>query len=168
MNRIFALQQTTQELRDQIRQSVQDQIRTAQREGQSGGPFVIVGKDGKVVSVQGEIPAGTPAASAIPAREFLRGLDVPPRAEGIAYAFLLSLAAMVILGPIARAFARRITISAERKQTQIPPQITEQLTQLSQAVDSIAIEVERISEGQRFTTKLLAEQQKAAKSLPSS
>jgi hypothetical protein len=29
--------------------------------------------------------------------------------------------------------------------------------QLQQAVDAIAIEVERLSEGQRFTTKLLAE-----------
>ena len=31
------------------------------------------------------------------------------------------------------------------------------LGQLQQAVDAIAIEVERLSEGQRFTTKLLAE-----------
>ena len=32
-----------------------------------------------------------------------------------------------------------------------------QLERLAQAVDSIAVEVERISEGQRFTTKLLSE-----------
>ena len=31
------------------------------------------------------------------------------------------------------------------------------MARLEQAVDSIALEVERISEGQRFTTKLLAE-----------
>jgi hypothetical protein len=34
------------------------------------------------------------------------------------------------------------------------------LGQLQQAVDAIAIEVERLSEGQRFTTKLLAERVK--------
>ena len=33
----------------------------------------------------------------------------------------------------------------------------ERMTRLEQAVESIALEVERISEGQRFTTKLLAE-----------
>jgi hypothetical protein len=33
----------------------------------------------------------------------------------------------------------------------------ERMTRLEQAVDSIALEVERISEGQRFTTKLLAD-----------
>src|SRR5687768_5009601 len=35
--------------------------------------------------------------------------------------------------------------------------IEERLTHLTNAVDAIAVEVERISEGQRFTTKLLAE-----------
>jgi hypothetical protein len=35
--------------------------------------------------------------------------------------------------------------------------IEEKLNQLTNSVDAIAIEVERISEGQRFTTKLLAE-----------
>jgi hypothetical protein len=36
------------------------------------------------------------------------------------------------------------------------------LGQLQQAVDAIAIEVERLSEGQRFTTKLLAERVKTS------
>jgi hypothetical protein len=35
------------------------------------------------------------------------------------------------------------------------------LARLEQAVDSIALEVERISEGQRFTTKLLSERAQA-------
>jgi hypothetical protein len=46
--------------------------------------------------------------------------------------------------------------------------LTSQLTQLTQAVDAIALEVERISEGQRFTTRLLSEQRDAARqALPS-
>jgi hypothetical protein len=35
--------------------------------------------------------------------------------------------------------------------------LEERLTRIEQAVDAIAVEVERISEGQRFTTKLLAD-----------
>ena len=35
-------------------------------------------------------------------------------------------------------------------------EISERLTRLEQTADSTALEVERISEGQRFTTKLLA------------
>lgn len=162
INQIFAQQQTAQELRDQIRTSVQEQIRTAQQQQQqrqAGGPFVIVSKDGKVTSIENVVPPGTPEASVVPAREFIRGLDVPPRAQNVAFAFLFTIGAMVIFGPIARAIARTIDRRSERPQ--IPAQVTTQLTQLTQAVDSIAIEVERISEGQRFTTKLLAEQQKA-------
>jgi hypothetical protein len=36
-------------------------------------------------------------------------------------------------------------------------EIRDGLARLEQAVDAIALEVERVSEGQRFTTKLLAE-----------
>jgi hypothetical protein len=40
------------------------------------------------------------------------------------------------------------------------------LAQLQRAVDAIAIEVERLSEGQRFTTKLLAEREREAAQIP--
>jgi hypothetical protein len=39
------------------------------------------------------------------------------------------------------------------------------LSRLEQAVDAIALEVERISEGQRFTTKLLSEQARQSNKL---
>jgi beta-lactam-binding protein with PASTA domain len=44
-------------------------------------------------------------------------------------------------------------------------QIHDGLRQLQEAVDAIAIEVERLSEGQRFTTKLLADQAKKSAEL---
>ena len=44
-----------------------------------------------------------------------------------------------------------------------PPRLTAdiatRLERIEQAVDAVAIEVERISEGQRFTTRLLSERQ---------
>ena len=57
--------------------------------------------------------------------------------------------------PLAKALARRMERGPS--QTSLPPDVTARLERMEQAVDSIAIEVERISEGQRFTTKLLAE-----------
>ena len=57
--------------------------------------------------------------------------------------------------PIARAFARRMEREPPRRE--LPADVTARLERMEQALDSIAIEVERISEGQRFTTKLLAE-----------
>jgi len=38
--------------------------------------------------------------------------------------------------------------------------ISERLDQMQQAIDAIALETERISEGQRYTTKLLSEKPK--------
>ena len=42
------------------------------------------------------------------------------------------------------------------------------LQRIEQAVESIALEVERIGEAQRFTTKLLAEREPVAGRIPSS
>ena len=62
----------------------------------------------------------------------------------------------------ARALARRI----EAKPTSsVPGDVAARLERMEQAIDSIAIEVERISEGQRFTTKLLADRVPAPGSL---
>ncbi|MDB4881398.1 MAG: hypothetical protein JWL95_164 [Gemmatimonadetes bacterium] len=47
------------------------------------------------------------------------------------------------------------------KETERRPLEDDRLARLEQAVEAIAIEVERISEGQRFTTKLLSERAQA-------
>jgi hypothetical protein len=61
----------------------------------------------------------------------------------------------VIGWPIARAYARRL--EARPSASAVPTEVQARLERMEQAIDSIAIEVERISEGQRFTTKLLSE-----------
>ena len=63
---------------------------------------------------------------------------------------------MCVIGwPVARAFARRI--EARPTAPEVPMEVQARLERMEQAIDSIAIEVERISEGQRFTTTLLSE-----------
>jgi hypothetical protein len=64
--------------------------------------------------------------------------------------------------PMARAFARKM--DAESKYPGLPTEVTDRLERMEHALDSIAIEVERITEGQRFTTKLLSEGRGAAES----
>jgi hypothetical protein len=62
--------------------------------------------------------------------------------------------ATIVLAPIARAFARRL----ERKPVeQLPGHVDDRLERMEQAIDAIAEQVERVAEGQRFTTKLLSE-----------
>lgn len=71
-----------------------------------------------------------------------------------------------ILTPLVRAFARRWERGlSDGAQMPSLRQVEDRLDRIERAVDSIAIEVERVSEGQRFVTKLLAE--KSAPQLPS-
>jgi hypothetical protein len=57
--------------------------------------------------------------------------------------------------PLARAYSRRM--DADSRNPRLPSEVTERLERMEHAIDSIAIEIERITEGQRFTTKLLSE-----------
>jgi hypothetical protein len=70
--------------------------------------------------------------------------------------FFVMTAAVLIFWPLTRAIARRI--NSGNVTQRVPAELSSQLTQLTQAVDAIAVEVERISEGQRFTTRLLSAQ----------
>jgi len=57
------------------------------------------------------------------------------------------------------AIARRL--EGKPASVSLSPDLASRLERIEQAVDSVAIEVERISEGQRFTTKLLNERSPA-------
>jgi hypothetical protein len=82
--------------------------------------------------------------------------------ESIPAPFLIPLAGtvfgtimMMVLGyPLVRAWARRLE---RRDQPALPDDVNERLARIEAAVETIAIEVERISESQRFLTKLQAD-----------
>ena len=57
--------------------------------------------------------------------------------------------------PVARAYSRRM--DAESKYPRLPNEVTQRLERMEQTLEAVAIEVERITEGQRFTTRLLSE-----------
>jgi chromosome segregation ATPase len=84
--------------------------------------------------------------------------DNPMQIDVTAITAILS---VFVLGPLAIVYARNLWKrgSAEKVETQLERQNAERLARLESAVDAIAIEMERVSEGQRFVTKLLAESQ---------
>jgi hypothetical protein len=59
---------------------------------------------------------------------------------------------------IAQAYVRSIEARRKGPRQELEPNVQERMSRIEHAVDAIAIEVERMSEGQRFTTRLLAEQ----------
>jgi hypothetical protein len=62
----------------------------------------------------------------------------------------------LLLGTLA--FWQVISPSPQASQETVPHQIDSQVERLQQSVDAIALEVERIGEGQRFINKLQQEQ----------
>lgn len=65
-----------------------------------------------------------------------------------------------VLCPLAIAAARLLWKRATQAPPAIDKEMSERMRRLESGVDSIAIEVERISEGQRFVTRLLSEREK--------
>ncbi|HEX6535118.1 MAG TPA: hypothetical protein VF041_10995 [Gemmatimonadaceae bacterium] len=80
---------------------------------------------------------------------------MPP--EGIA---IVSLAGIGFAAFTVGVIGRIIVKAIERRNVVQPKElalVASRLERIEQAIDAMAIEVERITEGQRFTTKLLAE-----------
>jgi len=66
---------------------------------------------------------------------------------------------MMVLGlPLVIVYARRMWIRDSARGSAASPETDERLERIEHAIDAISVEVERISEGQRFVTKLLADQ----------
>ena len=63
---------------------------------------------------------------------------------------------LFVLFPVAFAWARR-TLRRPERVPALPTETIDRIARIENAVDSIALEVERVSEGQRFVTKLMSE-----------
>jgi hypothetical protein len=131
-----------QQARDQA-QMIRDQaqaIRDAARAGRDMGHSIVV-------------RTGSPSGPS-------------PRQEKMMFAgfIIIVLATIVIFQPLVRAVARRLE-GNHRNVGPLDGGSAERLQRIEQAVDAMAIEIERISEGQRFTTKLLSSRLEAPVSL---
>lgn len=89
-----------------------------------------------------------------------------PEAIPVALFAFLAVSAIACT-PILRAVARRMEPHSSRNDAG-SSELRERMERMEQALDAIAIQVERIAEGQRFTTKLLSEQAQEPRRLTSS
>jgi hypothetical protein len=87
----------------------------------------------------------------------LRGGQIPPEAIQIVMAFFTTVTVIALGIPIIRAITRRWESKPQLPQA-ASADVTARLERIEQAVEAVAIEVERIAEAQRFSAKLLAEQ----------
>jgi hypothetical protein len=78
--------------------------------------------------------------------------EVPEEAMVIGILFIL-----FVLFPLTIALARRLWKRGSSGVVQLPPEWHERMHRLEQAVDTVAVEVERVTEGQRFMTRVMTE-----------
>lgn len=86
---------------------------------------------------------------------------IPPQAVDISLAFFASMVFIIVGLPIARAFARRMDRKSEGAVASAD--LAPRLDRIEQAIEAVAIEVERVSENQRYSTRIISE----LKGLPS-
>jgi len=143
-------QQTQQQAQQQAQrelQQAQREVQQAQREAQQA-----------VRQMQAELARNTAReGQPVPFPPFPPGgPQIPEGAVVISVAFFVMCAVIAIGLPIVRAITRRM----DRRNAAVPnadADMRDRLERIEQAVDAIAVEVERISEGQRFTTKIISE-----------
>jgi hypothetical protein len=86
--------------------------------------------------------------------------------EAIAVVFACISGATAVVA-IAKAYIKRLELKDKLSAGHsIAPNVEDRLVRIEQAVDAIAVEVERVAEGQRFATKLFADSLGEPKSLP--
>jgi hypothetical protein len=150
---------TRDQLREQIRTQVQqatEEARAAVREAQAARAQAQgIGAPG---GPDAPVPPGIPTIA-------VKGMpweaDIPPRVKDVSIAFFFMFAVVIVGWPIMRAIGKRIERGAPPPMA-VPAEMQAQMQHLMQSVDAIAIEVERISEGQRFATKMLSEKKTGA------
>ena len=126
-------EQVQRDVQQQIREQVQQQVRT----GQGQGPEIIVQR-------------GFPPP--------WERNDIPPHVVDVITMFVVAMVICIVGLPIARAVGRWI----DRRGAPVPvsAELAAQMTRIEQAVDTMSVEVERISEAQRFQAKLLSDREK--------
>lgn len=156
------------ELRDQLdrledqRSELQDELSAITDAAAKPGVIArIQAIDGRIIAVDKAIAdadAAVARAAAIPGAVVPEPPELPRNGPPEEFFVLLMVLTIFIGVPIALAYARRIWKKGVQTVAAIPQDIYERFNRIDQAIDSVAVEVERIGENQRYVTKLVTEQ----------
>ena len=176
--KIEQMRETLQDFAER-RNSVAGQLRRADIDARPGYQARLENLDANINQLQNQITQATLSIANAPASAFVgtssarvgrSGPDFPMFARGpeavIPIVAIIGGVAITLslIGLVRTIFVRRASTARA-----IPdPDMSNQFRQLQQSVDSIALEVERISESQRFMTKVFANRDPAAAQLSQS
>jgi hypothetical protein len=130
---------------------------------EDGQGVTTITKNGKTVTIHtphGVVAPVVPFAPLAPLPQLESGttvpvdppLDIPPRVESLGYALFLMIAIIAVGKPLARALGS--VIERRSLKPAMPVEFGARLERIEQGIESVSIEVERISESQRYLLKL--------------
>jgi len=146
------------------RNELSRQLRTADGVTRSGLEERIAQHDKRILAIESDIAQNGQLLASVPANLVNANTTAttrpttpfgfnPGQLTGIAI-----VGTIFVLFPLAIAFARTIWKRGSRAAVApMSAESSQRMERLEQAVDAIAIEIERISEGQRYVTRLLTE-----------
>lgn len=117
--------------------------------------------DARILSLDKEIAvadqrvaeaAAVPRATESPPRPFVPRQGPPEEAWVLGGFFIVC-----VLMPMSIAYARRIWRRGNTTPATMPAELGDRLNRLEQAVDAVAVELERVGEGQRYMTRAFSE-----------
>ncbi|HYC50932.1 MAG TPA: hypothetical protein VEB19_07490 [Gemmatimonadaceae bacterium] len=164
-----AARQQRSELRDQLerledqRGELRQELRTPASDADTKGiEQRLATVDARILDVEKQIAeadANVARAAAIPG-----AVQEPrpiPRSGPPEEVFVLAgIFMFIVVLPLTIAYARRIWRRGAAVVSAIPQEIYDRFNRLDQAIDSVAIEVERIGESQRYLTRAYTDQQR--------
>jgi hypothetical protein len=167
---VVALQARRSELSNQLnsaagrRRDLARQLRSAEGADKAGLEQRMAVLDGHMARLETDIDetgrqlASSPALTASQQQPMPIGWGPGPRDRmGRAPLPVLILFVLFVLCPIALSISRILWKRASVSHPVVSSDTTQRLERMEQAMEAIAIEIERVSEGQRFVTRLLAE-----------
>ncbi|MEO5816118.1 MAG: hypothetical protein ABIT20_12650 [Gemmatimonadaceae bacterium] len=181
---IAALRARAEELSNQItsasgrRKQTRDALRTATGADKSGLELRLGVLDARIARLETDIDENGRLLASVRATSV--GTTTPSFNPGnrnfdrIANNMIpiVAIFTIFVLAPIALSISRLLWKRGSLRHAAQAPDNTQRLERMEQALDSIAIEMERVSEGQRFVTRIMSESrsvgevQRAAQPLP--
>jgi hypothetical protein len=147
------------------RKALADQARTATGADKAGLEQRLGELDGRLMRIERDIDENSKLLASVPAALTSTSNDhsvgVGPGAKNKMEDVIpvVSILSVFVLLPIAISIARNIWRRGSASPVSQPDrESVQRLERMEQAMDAIAIEIERVSEGQRFVTRLLSEQ----------
>ena len=156
-NQLEAAEERREELQDQLTSESQPLTPVAR----AGIEARLKETDARIVALDQQIAqadqlvanaAAVPGATYQPPRPPVQRNGPPEEAFFIGGMFIV-----FVMMPIAIAQARRLWRRPVATSTEMPAELTDRLNRLEQAVDAVAVELERVGEGQRYVTRLFGE-----------